>query len=289
MINIYREYQDTWKEKADSEFIEDYPDWYVVSSTMSKNKGGVLSTIDSQKMSEKHSALINDIDALGGEGIESVGSRFIGMLVNREGLPTEFDPASRVWLIENEMYGRFESGRTAVEQSMVQKGNQDYFKQKDFRDEQIKLYGISIGKPNLTSRNTSDPTVVALNADFENFVNRQYQDNPIWWTQEWEPKKQEKVQPTAIRAMRMAVANEAWMADQTDGNWVTQLSVYLELQKEYSIAYQGATSDQNKREIKELFQLDIDTLVKRNESFGYFYERFFDGKDGEPYLEFIPE
>jgi hypothetical protein len=289
MINIYREYQDTWKEKADSEFIEDYPDWYVVSSTMSKNKGGVLSTIDSQQMSEKHSALINDIDALGGEGIESVGSRFIGMLVNREGLPTEFDPASRVWLIENEMYGRFDSGKTAVEESMIQKGNQDYFKQKDFRDEQIKLHGISIGKPNLTSRNTSDPTVVALNVDFENFVNRQYQDNPIWWTQEWEPKKQEKVQPTAIRAMRMAVANEAWMADQTDGNWVTQLSAYLELQKEYSIAYQGATSDQNKREIKELFQLDIDTLVKRNESFGYFYERFFDGKDGEPYLEFIPE
>jgi hypothetical protein len=289
MINIYREYQDTYKEKADSEFIEDYPDWYVVSSTMSKNRGGVLSTIDAQKMSEDHADLINQIDGLGGEGVESVGARFIGMLVNREGQPSEFDPASRVWLIENEMYGRFESGRTAVEQSLIQKGNQDYFKMKEFRDEQIKLHGISIGKPNLTSRNTSDPTVVALNADFENFVNRQFQDNPIWWTQEWEPKKQEKVQPTAIRAMRIAVANEAWMADQADGNWVTQLNTYLELQKEYSIAYQGATSDTEKKQIKGLFQLDIDTLVNRNESFAYFYERFFDGKDGEPYLEFIPE
>jgi hypothetical protein len=289
MINIYREYQDTHKEKADTEFIEDYPDWYVVSSTMSKNKGGVLSTIDSQKMSEKHTALINNIDSLGGEGIESVGSKFIGMLVNREGQPTEFDPASRVWLIEEEMYGRFGSGKTAVEQSMIQKGNQDYFKQKDFRDEQIKLHGTSIGKPNLSSRNTSDPTVVALNADFENFVNRQYENNPIWWTQEWEPKAMEKVQPTAIRAMRIAIADKAWMADQAEGNWTEQLSAYLELQKEYSTAYQGATSDMDKRQIKELFQLDIDTLVSKNETFAYYYERFFDGKDGEPYLELIPE
>jgi len=289
MVNIYREYQDTHKEKAFAEFVEDYPDWYVVASTMSKNDGGVLSTIDSQKMLEKHQGLVSTIEKLGGNDKETAGSKFIGMLVNREGSATEFDSATRAWLIENEIYGRYETGLNAVQESMIQKGNYDYFKMRDFRDEQIKLHGMSIGKPKLTSRNTSDPTVVALNIDFENFVNRQYEENPTWWTLEYEPKKQGKVQPTAIRAMRKAVANKAWMADQEPGNWTTQLSTYLDLQREYSTAYDNAATDQDKREIKEMFQLDIDTLVSKNETFAYFYGRFFDSAEGEPFLEFIKE
>lgn len=289
MVNIYREYQDIHKEKAFGEFVEDYPDWYVVASTMSKNDGGVLSTIDSQNMIEKNKKLIDQISAIGGLEGDTVGVKFLGAIVNREGAPTEFDPASRVYLIDKEIYGRYKKGSSAVQEAMVQKGNYDYFKMRDYRDLQIKIRGQQINKPNLTSRNTSDPMVNQLNIDFENWVNAQFEQNPEWWITEWEPKQSGKVQPSAIRAFRLALADKKWMASQEPGNWTRQLKLYIDAQKNYSQLYKAAPNDSEKAKIKEFFQLDIDTLVAANETFALYYDRFLEGPNKEPFLGFIPE
>ncbi len=289
MVNIYREYQDTHKEKAFGEFVEDYPDWYVVASTMSKNDGGVLSTIDSQNMIEKNKKLIDQISAIGGLEGETVGVKFLGAIVNREGAPTEFDPASRVYLIDKEIYGRYKKGSSAVQEAMVQKGNYDYFKMRDYRDSQIKIRGQQINKPNLTSRNTSDPVVNQLNIDFDNWVNSQFEKNTEWWTTEWEPKQSGKVQPSAIRAFRLALADKKWMASQEPGNWTRQLKLYIDVQNDYSQRYKAATSDSQKAQIKEFFQQDIDSLIGANETFALYYDRFFEGANKEPFLEFVPE
>jgi hypothetical protein len=281
--------QDIHKEKAFSEFVEDYPDWYVVASTMSKNDGGVLSTIDSQNMIEKNKALIDKISAIGGLEGDTLGVKFLGAIVNREGAPTEFDPASRVYLIDKEIYGRYKKGSSAVQEAMIQKGNNDYFKRKDFRDAEIKIRGQQIGKPDLSSRNTSDPRVDQLNTDFDNWVNAQFEKNPEWWIAEWEPKQNGKVQPSAIRAFRLALADEKWMSSQEPGNWTRQLKRYIDAQDEYSRLYESATTDNDKGLVKYYFKQEIDSLVAANETFALYYDRFLECPNKEPFMVIDPE
>lgn len=288
MVNIYREYQDKWKEKAFGEFVNDYPDWYIVASTMSKNKGGVLSTVDSAAMIDRHKKLMDDVAGMG----DDTGIKFLGMLANREGQPSEFDPASRVYLINQEIYKRYKDPLTAIEQTMVSKGNSDYFNNRQFRDEQITKYGISIGRPDLTSANTSVPFVVDQNAAFTSWVESQAKANHTWYVEEWEPKLNGSVQPTAIRAATLALNNEAWMADQTPGNWTVQLRQFLAIQDGAARMYADAKAAGNKPlqdRIKMDAAMNIARLVRENETFALWYDRFLDGPNGEPFLEIVPE
>ena len=288
MVNIYREYQDKWKEKAFGEFVNDYPDWYIVASTMSKNKGGVLSTVDSAAMIDRHKKLMDDVAGMG----DDTGIKFLGMLANREGQPSEFDPASRVYLINQEIYKRYKDPLTAIEQTMVSKGNNDYFNNRQFRDEQITKYGISIGRPDLTSANTSVPFVVDQNAAFTSWVESQAKANHTWYVEEWEPKLNGSVQPTAIRAATLALNNEAWMADQTPGNWTVQLRQFLAIQDGAAQMYAEAKAAGNKPlqdRIKMDAAMNIARLVRENETFALWYDRFLDGPNGEPFLEIVPE
>lgn len=285
-VKIYREYQEKYKEKAFAEYVEDFPTWWIVASTMSKNKGGVLSTVDAVGMLKKHSNLIAEATALGGLEGEAIGIRFLGMLANREGLPSDFDPASRVYAIDNEIFGRYETTRGAIEETMIQKGNYDYYKERDARDSQIKIRSQQVGKP-LTSRNTSDPVVALLNADFDNWVNSQFEKNPTWFKNEWEPKRMQKIQPIAIRFARMILADEKWMADQEPGNYVTQLGFYLEEQDNYARLYANAQNSGQKKAIIEMFQQEIDALKAANENFALYYDRHFEGPNGEPFMEIV--
>ena len=288
MVNIYREYQDIHKEKAFGEFVNDYPDWYIVASTMSKNKGGVLSTVDSAAMIDKHKKLMDDVAGMG----DDTGIKFLGMLANREGQPSEFDPASRVYLINQEIYKRYKDPLTAIEQTMVSKGNSDYFNNRQFRDEQITKYGISIGRPDLTSANTSVPFVVDQNAAFTSWVESQAKANHTWYVEEWEPKLNGSVQPTAIRAANLALNNEAWMADQTPGNWTVQLRQFLAIQDGAAQMYAEAKAAGNKPlqdRIKMDAAMNIARLVRENETFALWYDRFLDGPNGEPFLQIVPE
>jgi len=288
MVNIYREYQDKWKEKAFGEFVNDYPDWYIVASTMSKNKGGVLSTVDSVAMIDKHKGLMDKVAGMG----DDTGVKFLGMLANREGQPSEFDPASRVYLINQEIYKRYKDPLTAIEQTMVSKGNNDYFANRQYRDEQITKYGISIGKPNLTSANTSYPFVADQNVSFNSWVASQAKANHTWYVEEWEPKLNGSVQPTAIRAASLALNNKAWMADQTPGNWTVQLRQFIDIQKGAAEMYAEAKTAGNKEaqdRIKMDAKMNIDRLVRENETFAMWYDRFLDGPNGEPFLTIVPE
>lgn len=288
MVNIYREYQDIHKEKAFGEFINDYPDWYIVASTMSKNKGSVLSTVDSAAMIDRHKKLMDDVAGMG----DDTGIKFLGMLANREGQPSEFDPASRVYLINQEIYKRYPDPLTAIEQTMVSKGNNDYFNNRQFRDEQITKYGISIGRPDLTSANTSVPFVADQNASFTSWVESQAKANHTWYVEEWEPKKNGSIQPTAIRAATLALNNEAWMADQAPGNWTVQLRQFLAIQDGAAQMYAEAKAAGNKPlqdRIKMDAAMNIARLVRENETFALWYDRFLDGPNGEPFLEIVPE
>jgi hypothetical protein len=252
---------------------------------MSQNKGGILSTIDAQAMASSHADLIKKVGGLG----QDTGTKFLGMIANREGKPSEFDPASRVWMIENDLYKRYKSPLDAIEQTMVSKGNTDYFNNREARDAFITNYGKSIGRPDLTSANTSFPAIADANAQFKAWVESQARANHTWYVEEWEPKQNGSVQPTAIRTGWLLINNESWMADQTKGNWTVQLRQFLDIQKGAAEMYANAKSKTEKDRIKLDAKMNIDRLLGESETFAYYYDRFFDGPNGEPFLQIVPE
>lgn len=285
MIDVYREYQNEWKEKAFAEFIEDYPDWYIVATTLSDNPGGVLSTPDTAYMLDKHGVLINEVRDMGG----GIGESLLGMIANREGMPTDFDPASRVWLINNEYYTRLGDPKKAIEQTQRDLGNQEYYAMRDKRDKYIKDIGKSIGRPDLTYQNTSVPQVAKINENFNKWVDNYAKENPTWYINEREPLDRKRSQPTNIRVARMLVSNEAWMADQKDGNWVDQLTDYLDLQERAANYINNPNySDYDKEQIRTNFQNEINRLKRENDTFAYYYDRFFDGPNGTLFTDIVP-
>lgn len=282
MMNLWREYQDKYKENAFQEFYEDYPDWWIATASMSRNPGGVLSTVDAVNMAFKHKELVNAVDGL----VPGASNKFIGMILNKENGSTEFDPASRVWMYENGFYETL-TPQEAINQAAVSKGNYDYYKKRDERDLNIKNYGISIGNPNLSSRNTSNSKVQEENQKFKNWLESQRVENPTWWVQEWEPKANGIVQPAAIRSARLMLDDPKWMADQDPDGWTKQLLEFVSLQNAYATAYKIASDKKDevaKELIKEEAKTQFEILKNQNETWAYYYDRFFDTGDGEPFL-----
>jgi hypothetical protein len=282
MMNVWREYQDKWKENAFQEFYDDYPDWWIATASMSKNPGGVLSTVDSVNMAMKHKDLVNAIDGL----VPEASNKFIGMILNKENGSTEFDPASRVWMYENGFYETL-TPQEAINQAAVSKGNYDYYKNRDARDLAIKNFGISIGNPNLSSRNTTNSKVREENDKFKNWLDSQRVQNPTWWIQEWEPKANGIVQPAAIRALTMMIDDPKWMKDQDPDGWTNQALQYISLQNAYATAYNLAPNQALKDAIKEEAGLAFENLKGQNETWAYYHDRFFDVGDGQPFLQKI--
>ena len=286
MLSVYREYQEKWKEKADVEFMEDFPDWWIISSTMSINEGGILSTVDANNMAKENKDLLNDVAEIGGE--DSV--KLMGMVTNREGQPTDFDSAARVWAIEKELYGRQETPVTAIEDTMRSHGNTEMFKKKEARNKNISEYGALIGKPDLTYRHTSYDFVVAQNLTVDNWIAKQVDDNHVWYTQEYEARKNGRIQPGAIRAGRLMIADEKWMSYQAKGNWTLQLKDFLYQRDKEAERYQAAPDGSPERsKIKARFQDFTDALAAENETWALYYDRFFDGPEGTPFLDYVPE
>lgn len=280
MIEVWREYQEKYKENALQEFYDDYPDWWAVTASMSSNPGGILSTIDAVDMASKHSQLVSEVNGI----VPEMSNKFIGMILNKENGSSEFDPASRVWMYENDFFKTL-TPQEAINRASISKGNYDYYKMRDARDIAIKNQGIKLGNPNLSSRNTSNTFVVQENKKFNDWLKKQELENPIWWTQEWEPKTGGVIQPAAIKAAKKMLENRAWMADQDPDGWTKQLFDYVVAQNTYATLYQGATNKAVKDAIEEQARAEFDRIASQNETWKYYYERFFDKGDGMPFLD----
>jgi hypothetical protein len=175
----------------------------------------------------------------------------------------------------------------AINQAAVSKGNYDYYKNRDARDLAIKNFGISIGNPNLSSRNTTNSKVREENDKFKNWLDSQRVQNPTWWIQEWEPKANGIVQPAAIRALTMMIDDPKWMKDQDPDGWTNQALQYISLQNAYATAYNLAPNQALKDAIKEEAGLAFENLKGQNETWAYYHDRFFDVGDGQPFLQKI--
>jgi hypothetical protein len=282
MMDLWNEYQEREGVDAFPRFIEDHPDWFSVTMSLSEGETGIRATTDAAYMANKHQDLIYAVTGLGG----SAGSadQFVQMVVNRDDRSNVYDPAARINQLET-TYGvkdipyRGRKTPAAAYMSLKEKkGWKDYMDYKAVRDYRLYELGINegLGKPASPNMNISQDIV----ADFKNWVKSQETENPEWYNS-YKTGGAENTYLIAVKAGRMLLNDQQWMDDQSEASWANQMQEYLDYRDATAYNLARAT-DEDERDFYRLdLQSKVNALKLENTTWAYYYDRFFDGDNLE--------
>jgi hypothetical protein len=282
MMDLWNEYQEREGVNAFPRFIEEHPDWFSVTMSLSESETGIRATTDASYMANRHKDLIDATTLLGG----SAGSanQFIQMIVNRDDRPNTYDPAARINQMETE-YGVKQDtyrGRKTPASAYItlkeKKGWKDYMDYKAVRDYRLYELGIQQGLGQAASPNMKISENIV--ADFNAWKESQATENPEWYNS-YKVGGAENTYSIAIKFARMALNNKKWMDDQSETSWVNQMKEYIDYRDVTAYNLARATDEEE----KDFYRLDLQTKVNalklENTSWAYYYDRFFDGDNLE--------
>jgi hypothetical protein len=280
MIDLWNEYQEKEGVEAFHRFIEDHPEWFAVTMSLSESETGIRATTDASYMANKHEDLIYEITKLGGS--KGSADQFIQMVVNRDDRPSTFDPAARInqmmteYGVRNEPYRTSRTPAVAFLSLQEKKGWNDYMNYKEARDIRLEKLGMQqgLGKPASPNMNISKPIV----ADFKAWILTQKEENPTWWNA-YQVGGAENSWQLALQAGKIMLENEEWVADQGENSWANQMKQYIDYRE--ATAYNISRTDPDDEDridwLKLDFQQKVHALKLENTSWAYYYDRFFDG------------
>jgi len=282
MMDLWNEYQEREGVNAFPRFIEEHPDWFSITMSLSESETGIRATTDASYMANRHKDLIDATTVLGG----SAGSanQFIQMIVNRDDRPNTYDPAARINQMETE-YGVKQDtyrGRKTPASAYItlkeKKGWKDYMDYKAIRDYRLYELGIEQGLGKAASPNMKISENIV--ADFNAWKESQATENPEWYNS-YKIGGAENTYSIAIKFARMALNNKKWMDDQSETSWVNQMKEYIDYRDVTAYNLARATDEEE----KDFYRLDLQTKVNalklENTSWAYYYDRFFDGDNLE--------
>jgi hypothetical protein len=282
MMDLWNEYQEKEGVDAFPRFLEDHPEWFSVTMSLSEGETGIRATTDAAYMANKHKDLIYAVTELGGSAASA--DQFIQMVVNRDDRSNVYDPAARINQLET-TYGVKDipyRGRKTPAAAYIslkeKKGWKDYMDYKAVRDYRLYQLGIDsgLGKPASPNMNISKDIV----ADFKNWVKSQETENPEWYNS-YKVGGAENTYLIAVKAGRMLLNDEKWMDDQPETSWANQMQEYLDYRD--ATAYSlSRTTDEDERDFYRLdLQEKVNALKLENTTWAYYYDRFFDGDNLE--------
>jgi hypothetical protein len=282
MMDLWNEYQEKEGVNAFPRFIEENPDWFSVTMSLSEGETGIRATTDAAYMANKHKDLIYAVTELGG----SAGSadQFIQMVVNRDDRSNVYDPAARINQLET-TYGvkdvpyRGRKTPAAAYMSLKEKkGWKDYMDYKAVRDYRLYELGIEQGLGQAASPNMNISAEIV--ADFKGWVGSQESENPEWYNS-YKVGGAENTYLIAVKAGRMLLNDEKWMDDQPETSWANQMKEYIDYRDVTAYNLARAT-DEDQRDFYKLdLQQKVNALKLENTTWAYYYDRFFDGDNLE--------
>ena len=280
MMDLWNEYQEKEGVNAFPKFLEDHPEWFSVTMSLSEGSTGIRATTDAAYMANRHEDLIYAVTALG--GTDASADPFIQMIVNRDDRPNTYDPAARINQIETEYGIKQETYRgrktpaSAYMSLKEKKGWTGYMSEKAIRDYLLYQVGIQngLGKAASPNMKIAEP----VNAQFKAWIDSQQEENPEWFNS-YKSGGAETVSTISIQAARIMLDNQKWMDDQAEGSWVNQLEIYVKERDIAAYNLSRVTDEEDKDAIKLDLQSKVNALKLENTTWAYYYDRFFDGDD----------
>ena len=282
MMDLWNEYQEKEGVDAFPRFIEENPDWFSVTMSLSEGETGIRATTDAAYMANKHKDLIYSVTELGGSS--GSADQFVQMVVNRDDRSNVYDPAARINQLET-TYGvkdipyRGRKTPAAAYMSLKEKkGWKDYMDYKAVRDYRLYELGIEQGLGQAASPNMNISADIV--ADFDAWKESQSKENPEWYNS-YKTGGAENTYLIAVKAGRLLLQDQEWMDDQPESSWANQLKEYIDYRDVTAYNLARATNEDQKDFYKLDLQQKVNALKLENTTWAYYYDRFFDGDNLE--------
>lgn len=265
-VKIWQQYQNEDPAGAFDKFYRDYPEFITITASLTENKTGSSATSDAVFMFRNNKEVISDV-------ADQLGPEFVQMGTNRQFFDLEYDPAARVWQIENEFRGTI-SPKEAIDNVQIRKGWADY------KNEMLRIQAElqRRGLYSIAQKGAED-----LRQYKADWLAYQQTANPQWFLEGWSVSDREGWRKS-IQAVRAYLADDKFMSYQPDDSWFTSAESYLrfrdgiekELQRRKRLGGSDNIDAQSNSDLVFARDLEVTRLSNLDPTFAKMYYRFFD-------------
>jgi hypothetical protein len=268
--DILGKYRNIYGIDADAKFAQDYPEYFLLSTSLSDSTSGINSDMTSVELVRKNADVVKGISSL----INPDNLTVLGAIFNDDNYA--FSRAAQTWLEKSNIPGQastFKNATSALDatrSNIVNRGWSDW----------NKLITVVTNEMNRAGYNVAKGYGKAVLDNYkERFIESQRESNPIWW-------KEKTANPTiaagketdTVAALTIAMNTpKLWKELAKQPRWHT-IAEYLNLRYDVnavltqmgtSIGSQQATGLRNN--VLEI----VEEMKKKDIKFGAFYERYF--------------
>lgn len=278
-VDKARVYREKYGVDAAVRFYQDFPDYFEMFFSISRNPTGMDPTKDAIRYKNRYSNLLDAIT----DPSKGYAPEFLQLITNSYGAPTEFDNTAYTWQFLNEY--RTGSGELIRQKQGVddvatinnlQRGWIEWTKFKTKLDNVLKQRG-------LTSYNSAGAE--DLSELRKLYVAQKQTENPVWW-KEYNEGANSKRPYFFLKAVKTAMNDKKFMADRGQEPVWDAFSEYIRRRDQISKvlksrAAQGGSSNMDakaNKDIADLWAITVEQIkdIDQTGAFTSFYNRFLD-------------
>jgi hypothetical protein len=278
-VDKARVYREKYGADAAVRFYQDFPDYFEMFFSITRNPTGMDPTADAIRYKKKYSNLLDAIT----DPSKGYAPEFLQLITNSYGSPTEFDNTAYTWQFLNEQ--RTGSGELIRQKQGVddvatinnlQRGWIEWTKFKTKLDNVLKQRG-------LTSYNSSGAE--DLSELRKLYVAQKQTENPVWW-KEYNEGANSKRPYFFLQAVKTVMNDKKFMADRGQAPVWDAFGEYMKRRNQLSKvlrsrAAQGGSANIEanvNKDIADLWAITVEQIkdIDQTGAFTSFYNRFLD-------------
>jgi hypothetical protein len=268
--DILGKYRNKYGIDADEKFSQDYPEYFLLSTSLSDSTSGINADMTAVELVRKNSDVVKNISSL----ISPDNMTVLGSIFNDDNYA--FSRAAQTWLETSNIPGQaktFKNATSALDatrSNIVSKGWNDWNKLITIVTNEMDRAGYSVAK---------GYGKAVLDSYKERYLAGQKNLNPIWW-------KEKTANPTiamgketdTVAALTIAMNTpKLWSELAKQPRWHT-IAEYMNLRYDVNAALtQMGTSigSQQATGLRNNVLTMVEEMKKKDIKFGAFYERYF--------------
>lgn len=268
--DILGKYRNKYGVDGDAKFAEDYPEYFLLSTSLSDSTSGINSDMTSVELVRKNADVVKGISSL----INPDNLSVLGAIFNDENYA--FSRAAQTWLEKSNIPGQastFKNATSALDatrSNIVSRGWNDW----------NKLITIVTNEMNRAGYDVARGYGKAVLDNYkERYLAAQENLNPIWWKEKTaNPQIAMGKETDTVAALTIAMNTpKLWKELAKQPRWHT-IAEYMNLRYDVNAALtQMGTSigSQQATGLRNNVSMLVEEMKKKDINFGAFYERYF--------------
>lgn len=268
--DILGKYRNKYGVDGDEKFTKDYPEYFVLATSLSDSTSGINSDATATALVRKNSDVVKNISSL----ISPDNLNVLGSIFNDDNYA--FSRGAQTWLENSKIPGQavtFKNSKSALDatrSNIVNKGWNDY----------NKLITIVTNEMTRTGYDVSvDYGKAVLDSYKQRFTDAQKDINPIWWKEKTaNPKISAGKETDTVAALTIAMNTpKLWKDLSKQPRWHT-IAEYMNLRYDVKaeLTRMGTSiGNDDAVQLRNKVSTIVEEMKKKDIKFGAFYERYF--------------